>query len=59
MQDKCINNALHKFSKQAMNGPHDGLEHIEAPVRLRGVEPAYKRKSPIGGGTCSTPVFWL
>lgn len=35
----------------AMNGQHEGLEHIEALMALRGVEPAYKRKSPIGGGT--------
>lgn len=51
MQDKSINNALLELHKRAMNGSHDGLEHIEAIMHLRGVEPADKRRSPIGGGT--------
>ena len=48
MQDRTINNALQATHKAAMNGQHEGLEHILALMRLRGVEPTCKRPSPIG-----------
>ena len=49
MQNKTIDNALRQLHRDAMNGKHEGLEHILALMQLIGVEPSYRRPSPIGG----------
>ncbi|GAA6199211.1 hypothetical protein [Aquicoccus sp. SU-CL01552] len=38
MQDKSIDNALLALRKQIIRGNRDGLEHVEALLRLRGVD---------------------
>lgn len=49
MLDKTIDSALHQLHRQAINGRQDGLAHILALMRLRGLEPVAKRPSPVGG----------
>ncbi len=44
MQDKTIDNILRHLHRECMNGRHDGLEHVVALMRLRGVEPDFKAK---------------
>lgn len=50
MQDKTINSALQQLYRQAISGRQEGLNHVLALMRLRGLEPAAKRPSPIGNG---------
>ncbi len=44
MQDKTINSALRHLHKECMNGRAEGLEHVVALMRIRGVEPMFKAK---------------
>ncbi|QDC10836.1 hypothetical protein FHY55_17045 [Oceanicola sp. D3] len=45
MQDKTINNALQQLYREAINGQHEGKEHILALMKLRGIEPAAEKRS--------------
>ena len=45
MQDKSIDNVLRHLHRECMNGRHEGLEHVLALMRLRGVEPDFKARS--------------
>ena len=44
MIDKTINNALRQLHRECMNDRHEGLEHVVALMRLRGVKPRFKAK---------------
>lgn len=46
MQDKTIDNALRQLHREALNGRHEGMEHILALMALRGVEVVCKRRYP-------------
>jgi hypothetical protein len=50
MQDKTINSALQQLYRQAISGRQEGLDHILALMRARGIEPVAKRQSPLGSG---------
>jgi pentatricopeptide repeat protein len=45
MQDRSIHNVLRHLHGECMNGRHEGLEHVLALMRLRGVEPDFKARS--------------
>lgn len=40
MQDKTIDSALRHLHREALNGRHDGMEHIVALMALRGCKPS-------------------
>ena len=44
MLDKTINNTLRHLHRECMNNRQPGLEHVVAPMRLRGVESSFKAK---------------
>ena len=44
MLDKTIDSALRHLHRECMNGRAEGLEHVVALMRLRGVEPSFKAK---------------
>lgn len=45
LQDKTIDSVLRYLHRECMNGRHDGLEHVLALMRLRGVEPDFRALS--------------
>ena len=49
LQPKTIDSVLRYLHRECMNGRHDGLEHVLALMRLRGVEPDFKAlRKPYG-----------
>lgn len=46
MQDKTIDSVLRHLHAECMNGRHDGKEHVLALMRLRGVEPTFRKLGP-------------
>ena len=42
LQDKTVDSVLRYLHRECMNGRHEGLEHVLALMRLRGVEPDFK-----------------
>ncbi len=45
LQDKSIDSVLRFIHRECMNGRHEGLEHVLALMRLRGVTPSFKAYS--------------
>jgi len=45
LQDKTIDNVLRYLHRECMNGRHEGLEHVLALMRIRGVAPDFKALS--------------
>jgi pentatricopeptide repeat protein len=42
LQDKTVASVLRYLHRECMNGRHEGLEHVLALMRLRGVEPDFR-----------------
>lgn len=43
MQDKSIDNVLRHLHRECMNGRHDGLQCVLGLMRIRGVEPSFRK----------------
>jgi hypothetical protein len=49
LQSKTIASVLRYLHRECMNGRHDGKEHVLALMRMRGVEPDFKKlAAPLG-----------
>ncbi len=46
MQDKTINRALQYLHSECMNGRAEGKDLVLALMRLRGVEPTFRKLGP-------------
>ncbi|MGC9369007.1 MAG: hypothetical protein ACP5DX_05635 [Paracoccaceae bacterium] len=60
MQDKTIDNALLALRKQIIRSDGDGLEHVEALLRMRGVDmPRVLPAMPENSARRGQMAFWI